>query len=152
MNSRHVVICCLLLPVVGIAGPGCQKHVNYIEGDLPPGEYSILVGYDFAGFIPDASTCADAWMDDIFVTLQFNRVRTTVLSFRCDDTPILIEGVAAGTFTVSVASVEDPENYDGAFAASEAVDVQTGAGPDPAEVDLTLECDANGVQDGCGGG
>jgi hypothetical protein len=113
--------------------------------------HALEIQYDFGGFYDPASTCADAWISTLWITLTHDGQEQPLLSFPCDDTPILITPIGEGSWTVMAVSVEQVILWDGPYAASEIAAVEVTAPPATVPVHLTLVCDENGWDDGCGG-
>jgi hypothetical protein len=121
------------------------------DDDTAVDTYGIELSYTFDGYVDPATTCEEAWISTLYVNLALDGVDQPQQSFSCDDTPILIGGLDEGEWTVMVASVEDVEAETGPYSASGDVTVHLGAGPNPLPVDIEIECNENGVDDGCGG-
>ena len=113
--------------------------------------YSLEIQYSFVGFYAPTGTCEEAWVEQLWVDLTLDGVAQPQLVFPCDDTPILLDAVTPGEWTVTLASVTDIEAWDQPYSASDpvsaAVDDTT---PNPA-VAVELSCFENGWDDGCGG-
>jgi hypothetical protein len=119
------------------------------DDDSGSGALSLEIRYTFAGYFDPAATCADAWIDTLWLSYSDGATVDAQISRPCDDTPLLIEGLSAGTWTVLLASVEEIVPYTSPYTSSEAHEVEVDA--DPTVVNVVMTCHENGNDDGCGG-
>ncbi len=122
------------------------------DDDTVASGYALEIEYIFLGFYDTADSCTEAWVDQLWLDATLDGVEQPQLVFPCDDAPILIEDVATGTWTLSLASVTDIEAWDQPYSGSDPVtaEVEDG-GAETVTVTLELQCHENGWDDGCGG-
>lgn len=178
MRSLQLSTLVATVTILGLFGPGCPDHTDWM-GDDPVGDddtssgdddtgdddstgddddstgatgYSLVIEYEFLGFFDTADSCAEAWVDQLWLDSSLDGVPQPQLVFPCDDAPIQLDDVATGTWTVSLASVADIAAWDQPYSGSDpaTADVVDG-GPATVTVSLALECHENGWDDGCGG-
>jgi hypothetical protein len=109
------------------------------EGDAG----ALTVTYTLRSWEADVS-CADAGLSTLQLVAE-GAGEPIAADFPCDDQPIRLADVPSGSWTVSLHG--DHGSDEGPFFAGESsvqVDGDT-------EVDVTVNCDENGWDDGCGG-
>ncbi len=119
------------------------------DDDSAPGALSLEIRYTFAGYYDPAATCEDAWINTLWISYSDGGTVDEQISRPCDDTPVVIDGLSAGSWTVLLSSVEEIVPFTSPYTASEpqVVEISTS----PTVVDVVLTCHENGVDDGCGG-
>ena len=119
------------------------------DDDSAVGAYSVEIHYTFGGYYDPAATCADAWINTLWISYSDGSTVDEQTSRVCDDDPVLIEGLTAGTWTLMLSSVEEIVPNTSPYTASEPQEVVVDA--NPTVVNVVMTCNENGVDDGCGG-
>jgi len=110
---------------------------------------AMEIHYTFDGYYAPATTCAEAWITDLWVSLSHDGIDLTPYQVVCNDAPIVVPDLALGEWTVALSNVEDINGWTDPYTASEPVSSQLAAGT--TVVNVVLVCNENGVDDGCGG-
>ena len=110
---------------------------------------SMEVHYTFDGYYTPTTTCAEAWITDLWIFLSHDGLDLTPYQVVCNDTPIVVPDLAAGEWTVALSTVEDISVWTDLYTASAPESVQLSTGT--TVVNVVLVCNENGVDDGCGG-
>lgn len=119
------------------------------DDDSAAGSFSLEIHYTFAGYYDPATTCAEAWIDTLWISYTDGATVDEQTSRACDDTPVLVEGLSAGSWTVMLSSIEEIAGYASPYTASEPQAVVVDG--DPTVVNVIMNCHENGMDDGCGG-
>jgi hypothetical protein len=107
---------------------------------------SLEIAYALTTLDSAGITCVGAAVASLEVTLTPTTGDEVVIGSPCTDEPVRLFDLSVGTYELEVRGDTDYE----VFYASELIFVQI-AEDTTTEVSIDLECDENGLDDGCGG-
>ena len=112
---------------------------NATDTSAPEQDGTMLISYEFSGLPNGGRRCVDTSFSDLFLNLIFEGDPQSTITWPCDDSSILVEGLPYGSWKMTLSTISNTETATEPYGLSSTFMTHLGSS-DIMEPHLILDC------------